>query len=37
MELLRPNGTDVAVVNYAEFAFGYKATLNGTILLEKGI
>ena len=34
MELLRPNGTDdVAVVNYAEFAFGYNATLDGTIVL----
>ena len=31
MELLRPDGADVAVVNYAEFAFGYNATLDGTI------
>jgi hypothetical protein len=37
MELLRVNETDptfVHVVNYAEFAFGYNATLNGTIVLE---
>ena len=36
MELLRANTTGGAdiVVNYAEFAFGYNATLNGTIVLE---
>ena len=36
MELLSRNTTDatqVVVVNYAEFAFGYDATLNGTIVL----
>ena len=38
IELLRDfNSTNntAVVVNYAEFAFGYNATLNGTILLEE--
>ena len=35
MEFLRQNDTDFAVVNYAEFASGYNATLNGIVQLEK--
>jgi hypothetical protein len=33
MEVLFPSGTDFEVMNCAEFAFGYDATLNGTIAL----
>ena len=43
LELLSVNNTegatptDVVVVSYAEYAFGYNATLVGTILLEKAV